>query len=185
MLKKIIVTLTMFFLPFSIYADNDVSAINLPQLNMGSNTSATISLEPLRVDTLYKVTCNINNSDNGEIKILLEPRLLDSSIYGEAHLNNKSLTSNAGILQVGGNQLDFKVVMKDADPTRYNQVKLSYVSGNNTLVENCVAKEVSTQKSDADTQKLNNTYITYFTLKNSSSHKIQVKVGSVFPNITI
>jgi len=185
MLKETIATLALSCLSFCTYADNSPSEITLPQLEapqLASEAYSMISLEPLKANTLYTVTCNINNSENGEVRLLLEPRLLDSSSYGGVRLNSKSLLSNAGNLQIGDNQLDFQVVVRKTDTDKYNRVKISYLSGQNTALGACVAKESSVADNESSAQKINSTGTHFFTLRNSSSRKISVKVGSFLPS---
>ena len=141
-----------------------------------------ITLEPLQKNTLYQLTCKINNPGNINSKLVFEPRLLSSSRYTNVQLNGKALASNTGYLQSGKNILSFLMVNEKDDTERYNRFILNSNSYPPIQVTQCAAQKISpndkSQTKNSVSTQLNSGYFFAF---NDTDRPVTIAVGNFLP----
>lgn len=178
MIKKILPSLFLSVLPLCTFAAGNEAFLDLDLTEQfgSQNRSYAVSLDSLKENILYKLTCNLNNTENHDEKIMFEPRLLASSSYGNVQLNYKPLSSNSGYLKKGANLLSFQLLVGKADIDRYNRFVLTSFSDASIQVSQCKALELS----PTSTSENLNSDGGFFYAYNDTDNPVTIAVGNLW-----
>jgi hypothetical protein len=179
MIKKLPV-LCLLGLPFYAWSATEGMDLPLTQAIASEGALYAITLDALKENKLYKVTCSLTNPDNVETKFMIESRLLPSTHYAYVQLNNQPLENNMGSLQQGENQLSFQLLIGKADIEKYNRVALTALTDSLFQVNQCVASEVTPSKAVRSTEATTSDGGFFFAF-NDTSNPVTIAVGNFFP----
>lgn len=166
------------------FATTTAPIIFTPIENTSSEqVSHQLNLDNLKINVLYKITCDIKNT-NENAKILFEPHLLATTNYGDIKLNEQTFSNNSGNLKPNNNEFSFRMLINKEDINQYNKFTLSSNSATPIQINQCRAIE----SLPTDNQlKLNKTMATaalsgdFFFAFNDTDHLIHISVGTFFP----
>jgi hypothetical protein len=183
--------LLLLLLPLHGYGEAKQQFLDLPITDNSDSKRVTynVPLDRLKVNNLYKLTCSIANTENSEIGMIFEPRLLASSPYGNVALNDKLLTSNTGNLQQGKNTFSFRIMVGTEDKEKYNRFNLTSLSGTPIQITECIAHEdpppatVNAVASKAIPSAAASSIGggSFFVATNATDHLVTIAVGNLFP----
>lgn len=183
--------LLLLALPVYAIAADQPKAIDLPLTENveQQKTTYNASLEKLPTDSLYQISCSINNNENNSPKVLLETRLLPTSQYGEVELNGKAMPNNSDTLQNGNNLLTFKLLIGKSYPSKYNAFILTNFAAAPFRIGQCSATEILPPKSAETNNKQATRALKatpgssggWFTVYNETDYIVSIAVGNFIP----